>query len=107
MFTIRRIIKDGVELGIELTEDQMGLILKALNTGVFKNLSDPEYSSLGSIVDSIEGLIKEEIRCYVCETSLVEYSGDICLDCINAGYWIDPAGGCHAPGEDDPAKMYE
>lgn len=23
------------------------------------------------------------------------------------GYWVDPAGGTHSPGEEDPASMYE
>ena len=33
----------------------------------------------------------------------------VCEECVEAGYWIDPAGGLHLSDDDDydPAQMYE
>jgi hypothetical protein len=35
------------------------------------------------------------------------YYLDFCQECEDEGWWIDPAGGVHQPGEEDPAAMYE
>ncbi len=30
-----------------------------------------------------------------------------CKECTEKGWWMDPAGGVHPPGEEDPASQYE
>lgn len=43
--------------------------------------------------------------CYVCSALAVD--SNLCEDCEENGYWIDPAGGVHSSDEEDPAGMYE
>jgi hypothetical protein len=45
-------------------------------------------------------------KCYGCGEQSQEDS-NLCQACEQHGVWIDPAGGVHNAGEEDPAAMYE
>lgn len=51
---------------------------------------------------------EELSECYVCEALAVD--SNLCEDCEEVGFWIDPAGGIHSSDEDkwrDPTDMYK
>lgn len=53
---------------------------------------------------------EEKKDCPGCSKLVTADESDVmgfCTACDDLGLWMDPAGGVHAPGEEDPAKMYE